>query len=172
MTSEACLKNLICSFVVSSKIKITSANRSIANLLSSVLSESDLCSQCCKHTHSTFIMIRAVWSGLGLLGSILILHIMLKRPGTRDKRTGPELDPIDRINCGYEPAQVLDWVSGHRGLGAPVKTSNIGICVLWGTRCDWKTQKWCFVQYYNIYTNNRWEYYTESRHFIIKKINK
>ncbi len=56
---------------------------------------------------------------------------MLKRPGTRSNRLGPDPDPADHLKYRPEPIRVPGRVPGPRvsGPGSSVKTSSSDACV-------------------------------------------
>ncbi len=68
-------------------------------------------------THACWLTLTT--RGCGVLRSTRVLRTMLKRPGTRSNRLGPDPDPTDHLKYRPEPVRVPGRVPGPRVSGPP-----------------------------------------------------
>ncbi len=69
--------------------------------------------QTASYTHTCWLTL--ISGGCGVLRSTRALHTMLKRPGTRSNKLGPDPDPTDHLKYRPEPVRV----PGPRVSGPP-----------------------------------------------------
>ncbi len=66
--------------------------------------------QTASYTHACWLTL--ITRGCGVLRSTRVLHTMLKRPGTRSNRLGPDPDPTDHLKYRPKPVRVPGRVPG------------------------------------------------------------